>query len=164
MNGSDDDSDGSDDDDDDDDHNDGSDGDDGDSDGSDDDDGYDDGSDDDDGGGDQFYHTLTCTYIYSYIPTTTNRQKIWRQRFATTKIQALWRRALVRTALYDPYKVGGWMNGSKCGLRVKSCHDTMAVDSLQSCCVSYHTYIHAYIHTLIYPSFYHELDILGEQA
>ena len=135
MNGSDDDSDGSDYDDNDDsdgsdDDDDGSDGDDG---GSDDDDDCDDSY---DGGGDQFYHTLTCTCLYSYIPTTTNRQKIWRQRFATTKIQALWRRALVRTALYDPYKVGGWMNGSKCGLRVKSCHDTMAVDSLQSCCVS----------------------------
>jgi len=100
--------------------------------------------DDDDGDGDQFYHSLTCTYIYSYIPTTTNRQKVWRQRFATTKIQALWRRALVRTALYDPYKVSGWMNEwidgwmdrSKCGLRVKSCHDMMAVDSLQSYFVS----------------------------
>lgn len=31
---------------------------------------------------------------------------IWQSRQAATKIQALWRRSLVRTALYDPYKEG----------------------------------------------------------
>lgn len=32
------------------------------------------------------------------------RQKIWARRDSAVKIQALWRRALVRCALYDPHK------------------------------------------------------------
>jgi hypothetical protein len=32
------------------------------------------------------------------------REMVWKRRKAATKIQSLWRRALVRTALYDPYK------------------------------------------------------------
>jgi hypothetical protein len=33
---------------------------------------------------------------------------VWARRAASTKIQALWRRALVRFSLYDPYK-NGWI-------------------------------------------------------
>jgi hypothetical protein len=32
------------------------------------------------------------------------RQLVWTRRDAAKKVQALWRRALVRTALYDPVK------------------------------------------------------------
>ena len=32
------------------------------------------------------------------------REKVWKRRDAAKKIQALWRRALVRKSLYDPYK------------------------------------------------------------
>lgn len=34
------------------------------------------------------------------------REMVWRRRAAATEIQALWRRALVRFSLYDPYKEG----------------------------------------------------------
>jgi hypothetical protein len=36
------------------------------------------------------------------------REMIWRRRNAATIIQAVWRRALVRSALYDPY-FEGWV-------------------------------------------------------
>lgn len=34
------------------------------------------------------------------------RAEIHRRRMAAAKVQALWRRALVRTSLYDPFKEG----------------------------------------------------------
>ena len=34
------------------------------------------------------------------------REMVWKRRDPATKIQALWRRALVRFSLYDPYKEG----------------------------------------------------------